>query len=160
MSHIAKLKLSTQALAQTSKMTPKESLRARAINHLTEQRALVEGQLSGDHYLPCKTVTRKDPAGNRVRVQEPRHVRRGWFEDSKGAVFFSIRYGTKPLAFDKTGNCSIEVGKLDALPAVMDTLIEAVRAGELDSQLAAASTERKKIIKRRTSKPAQASVQA
>ena len=156
MSHIAKLKLSTQALAQTSKLTPKEALRVRAINHLTEQRALAEGQISGTPYLPYRAVYRKDPAGNRIRVQEPKHVRRNWFEDGKDVVFFSIRYGTKALAFDKTGNVSIEVGKLDALPGVIDTLIEAVRAGELDTQLAAAAQERKKVFKRRTRKPVQA----
>jgi hypothetical protein len=71
-------------------------------------------------------------------------------------VFFSIRYGAKALAFDKTGSVSIEVGKLEALPGVIDTLIEAIKAGELDTQLAAAATERKKVFKRRVSKPAPA----
>ncbi len=157
MSHIAKLKLSTQALAQTSKLTPKEALRVRAINHLTEQRALVEGHLSGTPHLAYKAVTRKDGAGNRIRVQEPRHIRRGWFEDTKGMVFFSIRYGSKAVALDKAGNVSIEVGKLATLPGVIDTLIEAIKAGELDTQLAGAAAERKKVLKRRSQpKPAQA----
>lgn len=156
MSHISKLKLSTQAISSTAKLTPKEALRARAVNHLTEQKALAEGQLTGTPYLPYKSVTRKDGAGNRVRVQEPRHVRRGWFEDGKGMVLFSIRYGAKALAFDKAGNVSIEVGALANLPGVIDTLIEAVRAGELDTQLAAAATERKKVMKRKTAKQAQA----
>jgi hypothetical protein len=48
------------------------------------------------------------------------------------------------------------VGKLDALPGVIDTLIEAINAGELDVQPAAAATERKKVFKRWTSKPVQA----
>jgi hypothetical protein len=154
MSHISKLKLSTQALSQPGKMTPKEALRARAVNHLAQQRALVEGQLSGTPYLPYKTVTRKDPAGNRIRVQEPVHVRRNWFEDAKGVVYFSIRYGAKALPFDKTGNCSIEVGTLQALPGIIDTLTDVIRAGELDTQLAAAAAERKKVFKRRPTKPA------
>ena len=156
MSHIAKLKLSTQVLAQTGKLSPKEALRVRAVNHLVQQRALVEGQLSGTPYLAYRSVYRKDQAGNRIRLQEPRHVRRNWFENPAGVVFFSIRYGTKALAFDKAGNCSIEVGKLDALPGVIDTLIEAIKAGELDTQLATASTERKKVFKRRATKPVQA----
>jgi hypothetical protein len=154
-SHIAKLKLSTQALSQTGKLTAKEALRARAVHHLTQQRALVEGQLSGTPYLAYRTVYRKDAAGNRIRVQEPVHIRRAWFEDSKGVVFFSIRYGVKALAFDKAGNVSIEVGKLDALPGVIDTLADAIRAGELDTQLAAAAQDRKKNFKRRAPKPAQ-----
>lgn len=156
MSHISKLKLSTQSLSQTTKLSPKEALRARAVHHLTQQRALVEGQLSGTPYLPYRSVNRKDAAGNRIQVQVPVHVRRGWFEDTRGVVFFSIRYGAKAVAFDKAGNCSIEVGKLDALPCVLDTLVEAIRAGELDAQLAGAAAERKKVFKRRTAKPAQA----
>ena len=160
MSHIAKLKLSTQAISQTAKLSPKEAMRARAVNHLAEQRALVEGQLSGTPHLSYKTVTRKDQAGNRIRVQEPRHVRRGWFEDGKGNVFFSIRYGAKALPFDKAGNVSIEVGKLDALPGIIDVLTASINAGELDTQLAAAATERKKNLKRKTGKPAPAQAQA
>lgn len=156
MSHISKLKLSTQAMSQANKLSPKDALRARAVNHLTEQRALAEGQLSGTPYLPYRSVYRKDQAGNRIRVQEPRHVRRNWWEDAKGVVFFAIKYGVRALPLDKAGNCSIEVGKLDALPAVINTLIEAIKAGELDTQLAAASTERKKVFKRRTAKPVQA----
>jgi hypothetical protein len=46
--------------------------------------------------------------------------------------------------------------KLDALPGIIDTLVEAVHAGELDAQLAAASSERRKNFKRRASKLPQA----
>jgi hypothetical protein len=37
----------------------------------------------------------------------------------------------------------LKVGKLADLPAVIDTLVEAIKAGELDTQLAAAAQERK-----------------
>jgi hypothetical protein len=39
---------------------------------------------------------------------------------------------------------------------VIDTLIEAVKVGELDVQLAAAAADRKKVFKRRTAKLPQA----
>jgi hypothetical protein len=77
------------------------------------------------------------------------HVRRGWFDDGTGTVHFSIRYGSKPLPLDKTGNSSVEVGKLDALPGVIDALLKAVTAGELDAQLTTASQERSKVFKHR-----------
>jgi hypothetical protein len=151
-SHLAKLKLSTQALAQTGKLSAKEALRARAVAHLSEQRALVTGQLAGTPLAAYKNVFRADAAGNRIRVQEPRHVRRDWFVDPKGVVFMSIRYGAKALPLDKAGNSSIEVGTLEALPGVID----AVKSGEIDTQLAAAATERKKNFKRRAAKLPQA----
>jgi hypothetical protein len=71
-------------------------------------------------------------------------------------AFAPLTDSPKALAFDNAGNVSIEVGKLDALPGIIDTLVEAVHAGELDAQLAAASSERRKNFKRRASKLPQA----
>ena len=85
-----------------------------------------------------------------MRVMQPVHVRRGWFEDGAGMVHFAIRYGSKPLPLDKAGSTSVEVGELNALPGVIDALLAAVRAGELDAQLAAAAQERSRAFKRRT----------
>ena len=54
------------------------------------------------------------------------------------------------MPLDKTGgSISVEVGTLDALPGVIDALLAAVRAGELDAQLATAAQERSKAFKRR-----------
>ena len=79
---------------------------------------------------------------------QPVHVWRDWFEDTASVVHFMLRYGSKPLPLDKAGNSSVEVGKLDALPGVIDTLLAAVRAGELDTQLGVAAQERSKAFKR------------
>lgn len=43
----------------------------------------------------------------------------------------SIKFGAKSLEFEK-GKAGIVVPSKDKLPAVIDTLISAVRAGELD----------------------------
>ncbi len=61
----------------------------------------------------------------------------------------ALRCGSKPLPLDKAGSTSVEVGALDRLTGVIDALLAAVRAGELDAQLAAAQ-ERSKAFKRRT----------
>ena len=42
------------------------------------------------------------------------------------------------------------MGRLDALAGVIDALLRAVRAGELDAQLAAAAQERSKAFRKRT----------
>jgi hypothetical protein len=98
--------------------------------------------------MSLDTVYRTNDAGERVRVMQPVHVRRDWFEDATGLVHFMVRYGSKPLPLDKAGSTSVEVGKLDQLPRVIDALLAAVRAGELDAQLAAAAQERSKAFKR------------
>ena len=43
----------------------------------------------------------------------------------------SIKFGAKPVEFEK-GKAGIVVGSKEKLPAVIDALISAVRAGELD----------------------------
>jgi hypothetical protein len=45
-----------------------------------------------------------------------------------------VRSGLKPIEFEK-GKAAIAVPPLDKMPTVIDTLITAVRNGELDEQL-------------------------
>ena len=120
------------------------------VAHLEQQKQLLAAHLEGTAFEATRPVYRTNNAGERVRVMQPVHVRRGWFEDGSGAVHFAIRYGSKPLPLDKAGSTSIEVGKLDALPGVIEALLAAVGAGDLDAQLAAAAQERSKAFKRRT----------
>jgi hypothetical protein len=55
--------------------------------------------------------------------------------DPVGQVVMSIKFGARPIEFEK-GKAGIVVPSRDKLPAVIDTLISAVRAGELFSQAA------------------------
>ena len=47
-----------------------------------------------------------------------------------------MRSGSTPIEFEK-GKAAVSVPAIDKLPSVIDTLIKAVAAGELDQQLAA-----------------------
>ena len=58
-------------------------------------------------------------------------VRPWWKTDPSGQVVMSVKFGAKPLEFEK-GKAGIVVPSKDKLPIVIDTLISAVRAGELD----------------------------
>ena len=51
-----------------------------------------------------------------------------------------VRSGLKPIEFGK-GKPAIAVSSLDKLPSVIDTLITAIRNGEIDRQLAEASKQ-------------------
>jgi len=50
----------------------------------------------------------------------------------------TIRVAQNPIEFEK-GKAGIAVASADKLPSVIDTLISAIRSGELDQQLAQAS---------------------
>jgi hypothetical protein len=61
--------------------------------------------------------------------------------DEKGQVVFFVRIGWKPLEFEK-GKAGVVAGTMEKLPGVIDTLIGAVRAGELDPMLEQAKAAR------------------
>ncbi|MGC2810611.1 MAG: hypothetical protein WA303_09555 [Bradyrhizobium sp.] len=56
-------------------------------------------------------------------------VRPWWKADPSGQI--AVKFGARPIEFEK-GKAGIVVPSKDKLPAVIDTLIAAVRAGELD----------------------------
>ena len=145
MSFLKKLKLSNVAPIRV--VDPKQHTRTRLLRYLNEQKALAQAELEGRAFSATKVVFRTTEDGQRVRADAPRHVRRGWFQHND-ATFFQVRYGNKPLDLGK-GMTAVEVGGVDAIPAAIDAVIEAVNAGELDAALAAASVERRANFKRR-----------
>lgn len=146
MSILKTLKL---AAAQPARNTndPVERARNKVVAALAEQKAMAEAKIAGQHYAPTHMVWRKNAEGERVQMETPKRLRAGWFVDASGQTFFGLRYAGKPIEFAKDKN-AIAVGELAALPAVIDTLTEAVRAGELDTQLAAAAAERGQMLRK------------
>jgi hypothetical protein len=67
----------------------------------------------------------------RRQVEKKQSVRPWWRADPTGNVVLCVCYGTKPIEFEK-GKPAIAVPSRDKLPALIDTLIAAAKAGELD----------------------------
>ncbi len=146
MSILKSLKLTTAQPVRTSN-DPVERARNKVVAALAEQKAMAEAKIAGQHYAPTQMVWRKNDEGQRVQVETLKRLRAGWFVDAGGQTFFGLRYAGKPIEFAKDKN-AIAVGELSALPAILDTLSEAVRAGELDNQLAAAAAERGLMLRK------------
>ncbi|MCE3249256.1 MAG: hypothetical protein K0R41_3081, partial [Geminicoccaceae bacterium] len=109
--------------------------RAKVVQHLEQQRQLLAEQLEGMAFEATRPVYRINERGERVRVMQPMHVRRGWFEDANGTVFFQIRYGAKPLPLDKAANSAVEVGRLDvSVRRRPPTAVEIVNGGRISGQ--------------------------
>lgn len=140
MSILKTLKLT--AATRNVVLTPEQVLRGKLIGFLNEQKALAEAEIGGTAFSATKRVTRTNEAGEKVRVDAPRHVRKGWFTDAQGKMFFQIRYGSKPLELAKGMN-AVEVENLAELPSLIASIIEAINAGELDVQAKAAIADRK-----------------
>ena len=144
MSILKNLKLTTAA--RNASPTPEQVLRGKLLRYLNEQKALAEAEIAGTPFHATKQVTRTNEAGDKIRVEAPRHVRKGWFTDASGKMFFQMRYGSKPLEFTKGMN-AVEVENLNEVPVIISSIIDALNAGELDPQLAAAVTDRKANFK-------------
>jgi hypothetical protein len=83
-----------------------------------------------------RTVKRweRKEGGEKVLVEKPLRTSKWWQPDQNGGYVMTVKVGSKRIEFEK-GKAAIAVGTLEKLPGVIDALIKAVRAGELDEQL-------------------------
>lgn len=151
MSILKTLKLTS---ATPTNPSPSESsFRDKPLRYLSEQKALAEAQISGTEFTATRKVTRTNEAGEKVRVEVPRHVRKGWFTDASGKMFFQLRYGSRPIELAKGMN-AIEVEGLADVPVIIGSIVNAINAGELDPQLIAARDARRSNFKPKAGKSA------
>ncbi len=104
--------------------------RAKLVSRLEEQGVL----LQNPSYV--RTVQRWAGKGDeRRQVEKQQRVRPWWRADSSGSLVISVFYGAKPIEFEK-GKAGIAVASRDKLPALMDALVGAAKAGEFDELMA------------------------
>jgi hypothetical protein len=117
--------LSFTALPKSSN-DPVQMRRTKFITKLDEQKQLLKDP---NHVRTVQRWTKVN--GERQATSKQQAVRPWWRTDPSGQVVMSIKFGAKPVEFEK-GKAGIAVGSKEKLPAVIDALIAAVRAGELD----------------------------
>jgi hypothetical protein len=110
---------------------PVANRRAKLAERLEEQKKL----LQNPSYV--RTVQRWTGKGDeRHQVEKQQRVRPWWRTDATGQLVMSVYYGTKPIEFER-GKAGIAVASRHKLPALIDALIGAAKAGELDTLIAA-----------------------
>ena len=115
-------------------VNPIEMKRSKLIKRLNEQRAMVQCLLESTEFIAYKDVYIIDDETNEKRkVKRPKRIR-AWFYLSAGKYYFEIKYGTKSLEIQKN-KPAIEVGNRDNLLTVINTVIDAVKQGFLDTEL-------------------------
>lgn len=116
--------------------------RAKIIGKLEEQMILLK-----DPNYNRTSQRWKNVNGEKQLVSKQQRVRPWWRTDASGQIVMSIKYGTKPIEFEK-GKAGIAVPSKERLANVIETLITAVRSGELDDILTSASGQRPFIKKK------------
>jgi len=146
--------LKTLKLATAAPVNPSASqtgFRHKMIKYLGEQKALAEAEIAGTQFIATRRVTRTNEAGEKDRIEVPRYVRKGWFVDADGRMFFQLRYGNRPIELAKGMN-AVEVEGLVDVPEMIGSIIAAINAGELDPQLKAARDARRANFKPKAKK--------
>lgn len=126
--HLSHLKI--VALCSAATADPVLRRRRKMIAQLERQRSLA---LDYTYTVP-RTRWVKTLDGTEQLVSMPKRVKRWWRVDPMGTYFLVLRYGNRILRLAEHGN-AVEVGDWANMVPVLDTLITAVAAGELDHAL-------------------------
>jgi hypothetical protein len=115
---------------QNAGRDPVLSRRKKLVERLTEQISLAKNP----DFAPKVKRWVKDEDGNRKQTETTKRITPWWITDLKGEVYLTVKAGLKKVEFEK-GKSAIKVGIVSKLEGVLQTLIEATNAGELDSYL-------------------------
>ena len=115
---------------------------------LSEQRMLADALAQGQHYSPTRYRSFTDAdTGTRLVKEVPVRIKAWFWTGEKGETLLAIHYGSKQIELQK-GKTAIDVGDAAKLCDVLDTVIDAVRNGELDTQIESASVKLRDGFKR------------
>ena len=133
--------VSPQQVARNPKLIRRQKL----VDRLQDQLQLAKDS----SYAPMVRRWKRAEDGVRTPVDIQKHIRPWWRADGTGSLVLVLRSGLKTLELKK-GKPAVVVGSQDKLGSVLETLIAAAKAGELDAALeAAANLGEKSIPKRR-----------
>lgn len=138
MSTLNTLKLTTAK--RSAGMNPQAQRRLKLIKKIDDQIAQANAMSKGGSYTTSRFRTVRDEDGGRRSVEVQKRVRPWWFPTDSGKIALSIRYGARVIEIAK-GKSAIEVASGDELIQALSVVRKAVEAGELDSQIEAASTK-------------------
>ncbi len=121
--------------------------RQKLIDKLGEQAKLAAGLIAGEAVRFTHTVTTKNAnTGEKKLVEKEKRVRQWFWHNLDGQWFLEIRFGNKVVGLGKN-KTAIEVGGKENLVATIETVIDAVKAGELDEQVTAIAGMRAKPMR-------------
>jgi len=127
--------------------------RMKLIDRLEEQLAMAKAMLDKTPFEAFREKSVKDPeTGERKTIRKRRSVR-PWYYDSNEHYYIEIKVGLKAIELEK-GKTAIDVGAKEKLPDVINTIIQAVEKGELDTHILAVSPAKPPKLRNKANKTA------
>lgn len=115
--------------------------RTKLLQKLDEQRQLALASSQGQHYAPTRLRAVRDAdTGSRIARAVPVRIKAWFWTGERGETLLAIKYGSRQIELQK-GKSAIDVGSVANLVPTLDTVIAAVRSGELDSAIEAVSAK-------------------
>ncbi len=122
--------------------------RGKLLQKLVEQRDLAAALSQGQHYAARRLRSVRDEATGSRTVREVAVRVKPWFwTGERGETLLAINYGSRAIEISK-GKTAIDAGSAANLISVLDTVISAVKSGELDVAIEAASVRLREGFKK------------
>ncbi|MBL4911443.1 MAG: hypothetical protein JKX78_15725 [Alteromonadaceae bacterium] len=129
---LSQLSLTTKP--EKVKLSSIEKRRSKLLLKLTEQQEMAKCLLENTEFTAYKfKIVTDSESGVKNKVKVPKRIR-PWFYELKDCYYLEVKYGSKSLELSK-GKTAITVGKKENLLPILNTIIEAVKNGELGNQL-------------------------
>lgn len=146
MSKLANLQLSARTRSGMLK-SPILRARAKLADNIRLQIEGAKAELEGKAFVRReKRWVTNEETGVREFREVPLKFRAWWWRDEKGGILLALKHGAKRLEIRKE-KPTIEVGEEKQLVPTLETVLEAVEAGELDDHLAEARTQVRERLK-------------
>ena len=124
-----------------TQLSMEEVRRNKLIAHLQEQRAIAQAETAGEQHVVMRRRWQLTPTGEKLRVEVEKRLKRWWTAQTDGQLLLTVRWGSRVIEWER-GKAAIAVGERGKLVGVLDKLIAATQAGELDAHIAAANKDR------------------
>ena len=145
MSQLATLKL-TAAKKPTNQPAIVQQ-RNKLSQRLFEQMQLARAQRDGTVYVQTRVKTITGIDGEPKTIEVNKRLKAWWFATDSGKLGLNVCYGSKLIELAR-GKTAVEVATLDELVTALATVKAAVEAGELDTQIQAASGQLREAFKK------------
>ena len=136
----------TTAPEAANLISPIEYRRNKLVANLLEQREIAQADADGRELKITRKRWELTDTGEKKRVEVAKRLKRWWSKDADGKVVLVVRWGARLLELngDKT---AIVVADATKLVAMIDRLVAACKAGELDPAIENANKARSTLWK-------------
>lgn len=145
MSQLATLKLTTAKKPTNQPAIVQQ--RNKLSRRLFEQLQLARAQRDGTVFVQSRVKTITGIDGEPKTIEVNKRLKAWWFVTDSGKLGLNVRYGSKLIELAR-GKTAVEVATLDELVTALATVKAAVEAGELDTQIQAASGQLREAFKK------------